>query len=95
MATQTSTATPGCQQRERELMRLLPLWPHEIADRSLAGRLRVVALLRRALRAERKRGLAGHWTYDLSRHAQLIALYHAERVATCKHASVSETHEMS
>ncbi len=65
-------------QRENELMRLLPLWPHEVADRSPSGRRRVLALLRRALRAERKRGLAGHWTYDLSRHAQLLALYRSE-----------------
>jgi hypothetical protein len=59
-------------------MRLLPLWPHEVADQSPSGRRRIVALLRRALRAERRRGLAGHWTYDLSRHAQLLALYRAE-----------------
>jgi hypothetical protein len=64
--------------RETELMRLLPLWPHEVADQSPSGRRRNLALLRRALRAERKRGLAGHWTYDLSRHAQLLALYRAE-----------------
>jgi hypothetical protein len=76
-------------------MRLLPLWPHEIGDRSLAGRRRVVALLRRALRAERKRGLAGHWTYDLSRHAQLIALYHAERADLCEHAAAGDTHKIT
>lgn len=70
--------------RQRELMRLLPLWPHEIADESAAGRARVAALLRRALRAERRRGLAGHWSYDLGRHAQLLAAYRAERVA-CAH----------
>lgn len=67
-----------CAERKQSLMRLLPLWPHEICDESPAGRRRVLALLRRALRAERKRGLAGHWTYDLSRHAQLLALYRAE-----------------
>lgn len=65
-------------EREQTLLRLLPLWPHEISDESPTGRRRVLALLRRALRAERKRGLAGHWTYDLSRHAQLLALYRAE-----------------
>jgi hypothetical protein len=59
-------------------MRLLPLWPHEVCDRSPAGRQRLIALLRRALRAERNRGLAGHWTYDLSRHAQLLAIYREE-----------------
>lgn len=61
-----------------QLMRLLPLWPHEMADRSVTGRRRILALLHRALRAERQRGLAGHWAYDLSRHAQLLAIYRQE-----------------
>jgi len=72
--------------REEELMRLLPLWPHEVADRSPAGRMRLLAVLRRALRAERNRGLAGHWTYDLSRHAQLLAIYR-DMCKRCDHAA--------
>jgi hypothetical protein len=68
--------------RKRDLPRLLPLWPHEVADDSHAGRLRLLARLRRALRLERQRGLAGHWTYDLARHVQLLAAYRAE-VAAC------------
>lgn len=64
--------------RTADLIRLLPLWPQEAADRSPAGRRRILELLRRALRAERRRGQAGHWTYDLSRHAQLLALYRTE-----------------
>jgi hypothetical protein len=67
--------------RQRDLVRLLPLWPHEVADETPEGRRRIVALLRRALRAERQRGLAGHWTYDLSRHAQLLAAYRSELAA--------------
>ena len=39
--------------RRAALGRLLPLWPHELADESPEGRLRVVARLRKALRAER------------------------------------------
>lgn len=45
--------------RERDLPRLLPLWPAEVADGSEAGRLVLLNRLRRALRAERQRGLAG------------------------------------
>jgi hypothetical protein len=59
-------------------MRLLPLWPSEVADRSPEGRRKLLSVLRRALRAERNRGLAGHWAYDLSRHAQLLAIYREE-----------------
>jgi hypothetical protein len=75
---------PAPQQRldrRAALGRLLPLWPHELADESPQGRLRVVTRLRQALRAERRRGLAGHWTYDLARHVELVRLYRAETTA--------------
>lgn len=64
--------------RARDLPRLLPVWPRDLEDASPAGRVRLIALLRRALRAERARGLAAHWTYDLARHAQLRAALDAE-----------------
>ena len=67
--------------RIRDLPRLLPLWPHEIAATTNADRAALLARLRRALRAERQRGLAGHWTYDLARHAQLLRAYRAEEAA--------------
>jgi hypothetical protein len=60
------------------LSRLVPLWPEEIDDTTPAGRARLVRLLRRALVAERRRGLAGHWAYDLARHVQLLKAYRAE-----------------
>ena len=64
--------------RRTTLCGVLALWPQEIEDDSLAGRLLIVAKLRRALRAERQRGLAGHWTYDLARHAELLRAYKQE-----------------
>ena len=67
--------------RAAELARLLPLWPHEIADTSREGRSRLVAKLHRALKAERRRGQAGHWTYDLARHAALLAAWRRERAS--------------
>jgi hypothetical protein len=33
------------------------------------------------LRVERQRGIAGHWTYDLARHARLLRAYRAETTA--------------
>jgi hypothetical protein len=68
---------PGFDRR-LALGRLLALWPHELDDESLAARLRILGRLRKALRAERRRGLAGHWTYDLSRHIELLRLYRTE-----------------
>ena len=64
--------------RARDLPRLLPLWPSEIADQSVPGREHIVQRMRRALRQERCRGLAGHWTYDLARHAALLRAYKHE-----------------
>jgi hypothetical protein len=64
--------------RARDLPSLLPLWPHELADESAEGRLSVLAKLRRALRAERRRARAGHWSYDLNRHLALLGAYKGE-----------------
>lgn len=64
--------------RQRHLPRVLPVGPDEIADDSVAGRRRILARLARALRAERNRGRAGHWTYDLNRHIALRQAYLAE-----------------
>jgi hypothetical protein len=65
--------------RDRTLAALLPLWPHEIEDRSLAGQQHVCRLLAAALRRERQRGIAGHWTYDLARHGALARLLPQEQ----------------
>jgi len=67
--------------RTRHLPRLLPLPAAELADHSAPARRRIVARLARALRAERNRGRAGHWTYDLNRHIALSQAYAAERQA--------------
>ncbi len=58
--------------RSQALGRILPLWPHEIADQSHAGQERICRLLASALRRERQRGVAGHWAYDVGRHAALV-----------------------
>jgi len=47
--------------RSRDLPKLIALWPHDL-----------LAKLRRAPRAERRRGLAGHWSYDLNRHLRPV-----------------------
>ncbi len=67
--------------RARDLPKLVPLWPSEIDTTGLADHARLLAKLRRALRAERRRGIGGHWTYDLARHVQLLRAYRAETAA--------------
>jgi hypothetical protein len=64
--------------RARDLPKLIALWPHELDDQSQGGSLNVLAKLRRALRAERRRALAGHWSYDLNRHLGLLSAYKGE-----------------
>src|SRR5262245_20948026 len=69
---------PDTDVHRSELTRLLALWPWEIADTTLQGRARLLNRLRRALRVERQCGIAGNWTYDLTRHARLLAAYRTE-----------------
>ena len=57
------------------------LEPAEIADGSAAARWLVVKRLAKALRGERSRGRAGHWTYSLNRHIGLLQAFEAERSA--------------
>jgi len=64
--------------RARDLPKLIALWPHELDDESQEGMFRVLGKLRRALRAERTRGPAGHWSYDLNRHLGLLSAYKRE-----------------
>jgi hypothetical protein len=59
--------------RETELPKLIGLWPAELRDYSIEGTARIVALLSKALRSERRRASAGHWAYDLTRHMALAA----------------------
>lgn len=65
--------------RERDLRRLIRATPDELADKRPLVRRALLARLTRALRAERNRGRAGHWTYDLNRHIALRQAYVAER----------------
>ena len=68
-------------QRQRDLPHLLALWPQEINDVSATGTRKLIAKLRCALRAERQRGHAGHWSYDLDRHLELVKAYKCEVAA--------------
>ena len=64
--------------RARDLPMLIALWPHELGDESAKGCRLVLGKLRRALRAERRRAMSGHWSYDLNRHLALVTAYKAE-----------------
>lgn len=55
------------------IAQLLGLWSWQIVRANTGEQMRILGRLDRALRLERRRGIAGHWTYDLNRHAALRA----------------------
>lgn len=70
-------ANPSIVQGTLEsLRRLIAVWPYDVASGDDPAAMdRLLRQLRKALRAERQRGIAGHWAYDLARHAELLAAY--------------------
>lgn len=69
-------AGPKTYERHRDLPRLVPTFAFQ-AD--APPRSAIVGQLARKLRAERRRGRAGHWSYDLNRHIALWQALLAER----------------
>ena len=80
----------GSYRRMYDLPRLLPLLESELVTTTLAQHLRLLGLIRRALRRERMRGIGCHWAYDLARHAALLAAYRAERSAVADRLRAAE-----
>lgn len=64
--------------RQRVVARLLGAEKTGEKEEPLEAQRRVVSRLARALRDERRRGQAGHWTYDLNRHIALMQAYRTE-----------------
>jgi len=73
--------------REPHLPRLIGVSEEHLIDVSPNAQRAIVARLARALRAERNRGRARHWTYDLNRHIGLMQAYAAERSRTVRPSS--------
>ena len=57
--------------RERHLGGLIGVGPDLVSDQSTAAGRLILARLKQALRAERRRARAGHWAYDINRHIAL------------------------
>ncbi|WP_281170317.1 DUF6477 family protein [Pleomorphomonas koreensis] len=75
--------------RQEMLPRLLPVDPADIADDSEECTRKLCLRLLSALRRERGRGRAGHWSYDLNRHIGLLQAYRAERRTLRRRAGTS------
>lgn len=72
------------------LPRLLPMNPIDVEDISEEYTRKLCLRLLSALRRERSRGRAGHWSYDLNRHIGLLQAYRAERRALRREAGKPE-----
>lgn len=59
---------PTLPRHLRSLPRLMAVADGELADRTFLGRAALIAKLECVLQAERRRGLARHWSYELARH---------------------------
>jgi hypothetical protein len=68
--------------RDKVLPRLLPVTPCELTDNNPETKEALRRKIAGALRRERALGRAGHWTYDLARHAALVQAQRAEAAAT-------------
>lgn len=80
--------------RRRALSRVVALWPYELADTTVDGRLLVCKRLRKAIRAERRRGVGSHRTYSVWRHAELLRVYRAE-LRELREVASRELYEMA
>ncbi len=71
------TPPPGGKRAE-EIAQILGIREGEARDRSLKGRLNIIAKLKAARRVEIARGRAGSWLYDINRHLSLSAFLREE-----------------
>jgi len=70
-----------------ELCRQLHLWPSEVQLGKPEDRAVISSKLRRALRHQRRLIHTNNWSYDVSVHAQLLALY--KTVQSINHVDVA------
>lgn len=80
-ATHARATTRPAYDRDRDIPRLIGDRPPALRKDIIPELQRFVGRLQAMLRAERQRGLAGHWTYDLSRHRDLLTAYRFEAAA--------------
>lgn len=66
-------------ERKRHLRRLLPQASEDFRNEDAETTRAILMRLAAAMRAERRRGRAGHWTYDLNRHIALAQAFRAEK----------------
>ena len=76
--------------RRRDLPKLLPLLTVDLDTNSIDAHRQLLALVKRALRAERQRSRERHWTYDPARHAALARAARIENAALRRRCEQAE-----
>jgi hypothetical protein len=77
--------------RRQELAQLLGIREAEAADRTLSGRLKILAKLKAARKVEIARGRSGSWLYDVNRHLNLCASLRLEYEALAEYFAQGAT----
>ncbi len=65
--------------RQKDLPRLIPLWPEELKDQTEIGTKKIIEKIYIALQVERRKAKTSHWSYNLTKHIGLLAALKAEQ----------------
>lgn len=65
--------------RQKDLPRLIPLWPEELTDHTKVGTKKIIEKIYIALQVERRKAKTSHWSYNLTKHIGLLAALKAEQ----------------
>lgn len=67
--------------RDRDLPRVLHLFPEEMADFTIPGYRKIIDILERRAAGMRNAALRGHWSYEPELHLAVLSALKAERMA--------------
>ena len=65
--------------RQKDLPRLIPLWPDQVKDDTLGGIKKIIKKIDIALQSERRKAKTNHWSYNLTKHIGLLIAFKAEQ----------------
>lgn len=65
--------------RERDLPKLIAVWPKELRNHTVGGTEHVISRIQKVIRACYAAGLRSHWSYDTQRHIGLLTALKAEQ----------------
>ncbi len=70
--------------RQKDLPRLIAIWPSQIKDDTQTGTHKIIDKIQRALQVERRKAKSSHWSYNLTKHIGLLTALKAEQTNLLK-----------